>query len=59
MEELLLSADAPMEIVWLRHEEMLENLEDYGDELFETILNAAAENEKIGLFVARSVFEEE
>ena len=38
---------------------MLENLEDYGDELFETILNAAAENEKIGLFVARSVFEEE
>ena len=59
LEEMLVSADVPMEIIWIRHEEMLDNLEDYGEELFEVIFSAAEENDMLGLFVAQSLFEEE
>ncbi len=59
LEEMLLAVNVPMEIIWLRHEAMLDALEDYGEELFETVMSAAQENDMIGLYVAQSLFEEE
>ena len=59
VEDLLMSLEQPVDVIWIRHEAMLDTLEELGDEIFETIFTCAQENDKIGLYVARSLFEEE
>ncbi|MBR1757245.1 MAG: barstar family protein [Lachnospiraceae bacterium] len=59
VEDLLSSIDVPMDIIWLHHEVMMEKLGEFGEELFETVMACAEENDKIGLYVAKSLFEEE
>ena len=57
LEEQLASLRTPMEIIWLRHEMIFDQMEDYGDELFQTMVDAAEENEMLDVFIAQSIFE--
>ena len=59
VEELLMSVDVPMDLIWMHHETMMERLEEFGEELFETVMACAEENDKIGLYIAQNVFDEE
>ncbi|WP_343208131.1 barstar family protein [Anaerolentibacter hominis] len=58
LEDMLMSIEQPMEVIFLRQKEMLESLEDFGDEILETFMNCTQENDHLDLYIAEPVFED-
>lgn len=59
LSELLSSLSQPLELIWLRHEAVFDQLEEYGEELFQTIVDAAEANRFLNLYLAQNIFEED